>query len=96
MRLSQFEIDAIKITTKNIFGENSQVLLFGSRVDETKRGGDIDLYIISLLKDNFFQHKIKFLVELEKLIGEQKIDVIIAKDSSRPIEQVALRDGIKL
>jgi hypothetical protein len=29
-------------------------------------------------------------------IGEQKIDVIIAKDPSRPIEQAALRDGVEL
>ncbi len=43
-----------------------------------------------------YQQKIKFLVQLDSLIGEQKVDVIIAKDKNRLIEQVALRDGVAL
>jgi hypothetical protein len=42
------------------------------------------------------ERKIKFLIELKSKIGEQKIDVIIAKDSSRLIEQEALKKGIQL
>ncbi len=40
--------------------------------------------------------KIKFLVKLDEYLGEQKIDIIIAKDKNRVIEQKALKYGIEL
>jgi hypothetical protein len=45
MRLSQKYIDIITHTFKKYFLSNDRLLLFGSRVDDSKRGGDIDLYI---------------------------------------------------
>ena len=95
-RLSKFEADEIKRLTKKIFGKNSKVFLFGSRVDLKKRGGDIDLYIIPEKRDNLFDKKLKFLTELKLKIGEQKIDVIVNKDINRLIEQEALKNGIEL
>ena len=80
MRLKQTEIDAIKKVSKMVFGENSTTLLFGSRIDDIKRGGDIDLYIQynpTNPDENQYQLKIKFLVQLKKIIGDQKIDVLI-------------------
>ncbi|MFK5975255.1 MAG: nucleotidyltransferase domain-containing protein [Sulfurovum sp.] len=98
MRLSQKEIEATRVSFLKTFGRG-EIYLFGSRVDDTKRGGDIDLYIV-LEKDmpftTIFDKKIDFLVELKQKIGDQKIDVIISKDKNRPIEQEALRNGIKL
>jgi predicted nucleotidyltransferase len=77
--------------------EEGKIYLFGSRVDDSKRGGDIDLYLIPSQKfDNERDRKIKFLVKLDSYIGEQKIDVILAKDSSRLIEQEALKYGVRL
>lgn len=95
MRLTEFEINAIKQTAQEIFGPNAQVFLFGSRVDDAKRGGDIDLYIKTEL-GNDFTHKIKFLVLLEQKIGEQKIDVVFAVDKNRPIERQAIKTGLLL
>jgi len=95
MRLTEFEINAIKHCALKIFGENVQVFLFGSRVDNTKKGGDIDLYIKTEV-GNDFSHKIKFLVALEQQIGEQKIDVVFAEDKNRAIEQQALSTGVLL
>ncbi len=53
--------------------------MFGSRVDDNKRGGDIDLYIETNYTDLSFvaQKEISFLTDLTKVIGDQKIDVII-------------------
>lgn len=85
--------------THQYFDENAEVYLFGSRVDDCKKGGDIDLYIILKHKntaEQIFEKKIKFLVALERLIGDQKVDVVIAADKSRPIEKEAMRTGIKL
>lgn len=80
MRLKQVEIDAIKKTSKMVFGENATTLLFGSRTDDTKKGGDIDLYIRynpTSKTNNSYQLKIQFLVQLKKIIGDQKVDVLV-------------------
>ncbi len=45
MRLTPTQIDAIKNAAHAVLGEGAQVSLFGSRVDDARRGGDIDLYI---------------------------------------------------
>jgi len=68
--------------------------LFGSRVDDTKKGGDIDLYIVT--KNNSYENEMKFWCELQQRLGEQKIDIIVSQDSSREIEKVALKEGIEL
>ena len=96
MRLTPFEIQSIKQSVMKHFDEGSKVSLFGSRTDDNQKGGDIDLYIQTPTKDCLSERKIKFLIELKSKIGEQKIDVIIAKDSSRLIEQEALKKGIQL
>lgn len=95
MRLTEFEIKAIKEAAAEIFGENVQVLLFGSRVDDSKKGGDIDLFVKAEVNDKFAS-KIKFLLALERKMGEQKIDVVFAEDNNRAIEQQALSTGIWL
>ena len=96
MRLSDFEQKMIKKAFGESF-EEGEIYLFGSRVDDTKKGGDIDLYLIPSQKfENERDRKIEFLVKLDSYIGEQKIDVILAKDSSRLIEQEALKYGVRL
>ena len=81
-----------------IFSKGS-IYLFGSRVDNTKRGGDIDLYIQledTLPISTIYDKKIEFLGRLKSRIGEQKIDVVISKDINRAIEQEAIKNGIRL
>ncbi len=43
MRLTPYQIEALKSTAKEVFGVRSKLLLFGSRVDDSQRGRDIDL-----------------------------------------------------
>ena len=45
MRLTPSQHSAIRTTATEIFGEDVIIWLFGSRVDDDKRGGDIDLLI---------------------------------------------------
>ncbi|MCK4840880.1 MAG: nucleotidyltransferase domain-containing protein [Methylococcales bacterium] len=99
MRITASDQKAIVNITHKYFDKHSEVYLFGSRVDDSKKGGDIDLYIIPDNKSNaeqLYHKKIKFLVALNMAIGEQKIDVVIAHDDTRLIEQEAIRTGIKL
>jgi len=99
MRISIEDQQSIVDITQRYFDKGAKVYLFGSRVDDNKKGGDIDLYIIPEKKVNAKQQhdkKIKFLVALQIAIGEQKVDVIIAKDKNRLIEKEAIRTGIRL
>ncbi len=96
MRLEYFEIEKIKSSALKIFGKDVHVYLFGSRVDDSSKGGDIDLYVQAQTNDNNIESKINFLIDLKSAIGDQKIDVIMAKDLSRLIEQEALQTGVKL
>lgn len=61
-----------------------------------KKGGDIDLYFEAANIENIYESKIRFLVELDKRIGEQKVDVVISSDKNAPIKQSAMKYGIAL
>lgn len=97
MRLTDEEIQAIRQTFRQVFGEG-EVYLFGSRTDDSAKGGDIDidLYLKPVSADTSPQTKVRFLVALENRIGEQRIDVIMAKDPTRLNEREAMRTGIRL
>ncbi len=81
MRITEYEKESIKTVCTN-FDKNSIVYLFGSRIDDTKKGGDIDLLIYS---DKLTQrHAGKIKMEIWERIGEQKVDIIIVKDDTNP------------
>ena len=46
MRLSKKEIQVILRVAKEIYGEGVEIYLFGSRINDEKKGGDIDLYVV--------------------------------------------------
>ncbi len=96
MRLSAQYREVIKNASREVFGESSQIFLFGSRVDDTKLGGDIDLYIKTSDKTDLYNKRRKFMVKLMRSLGEQKIDVVFDEDANRPIEQEAMKWGIPL
>lgn len=95
MRLTTHEQEVIKKAFSEIFG-NGRLYLFGSRVDDTKNGGDIDLYIESVDGGNLSSKKIDFLVRIKQAIGEQKIDVVIGRGKNRLIDKTAKQEGILL
>ena len=94
MRLTKEEIQAIKTTFKEVFVDGD-IYLFGSRVDDSKKGGDIDLYISTPQKKDLVSKKIEFLVKLKQKIGEQKIDVVLDYNNNFLIDKKA-KEGIKL
>ncbi len=98
MRLANTEIEAIKQTFLNVFKQGN-IFLFGSRVNDSLKGGDIDLYVVpaeTLDKSEILAKKIDFLVKVKNLIGDQKIDLVISRNNNRLIEQEALHTGIQL
>ena len=93
MRLHDFEQAAILSTVKCL-DENADVYLFGSRVDDSKKGGDIDLLVMSDRLGNDDKRTIK--IKLYELLGEQKIDIVLAADDTDPFVKLALATGVKL
>jgi hypothetical protein len=97
MRLSKNQISAI-LKAKASFFPHSKIYLFGSRIDHSRSGGDIDLYLLSEKRVlDGVKKRIDFLVMLKSLIGDQKIDVILAEPSqNRLIDKTAKKEGILL
>ncbi len=77
IRLTEYELKAIKDTAKEIFGKNAKLWLFGSRVNPNAKGGDIDIYIEIPDMENWLDKKINYLVKLKEKIGDQKIDLVL-------------------
>lgn len=98
MRLTSYEIEMIKKSFFEVF-KSGKIYLFGSRIDDSKRGGDIDLFIelsLDLSAKEIMEKKSAFKLRLYNRIGEQKIDVIISTNKQRSIEKEALSQGILL
>lgn len=93
MRLSSFEIASIVDLVKKHFAEDATVYLFGSRVNDELKGGDIDLFIHAAAGKCCLDNKIRFLADLEKKIGERKVDVVFDVDKVR--NQTVFYDSIQ-
>ena len=83
MRLDPIEKEALNHALQNVKGE---VFLFGSRVDHSKKGGDIDLLIFS--KENPFVLSKKVSVDFN-MKCEEKIDVVVMNPDEMSTEQNA-------
>lgn len=98
MRLKPRDIDAIKTAARETFGEDTIVRLFGSRVDDSLRGGDIDLHLTVNDGQQDYRHAGSFKWKLFQLIDEQKVDLVfhVRGRDLRPIDHVAVEEGIVL
>lgn len=98
MRLKPEEVAAIKEAAAETFGDTAVVRLFGSRVDDNERGGDIDLHIeVDAVADEW-RDRGKFEDRLFRRIDPQKVDVVLTIRGGTPrgFERIAYRDGIVL
>jgi hypothetical protein len=99
VRLSAFQISAIRNAFKESFLSEDHLWLFGSRVDLTKRGGDIDLYVETTMNSASLvtKAKLKFLTKVQMSIGEQKIDLVVKFDETDLlIYRIAKEQGVPL
>ena len=95
MRISKEIADYFKEETPKL-GYNADVYLFGSRTDDKKRGGDIDILIIADKKfdDN---ETSKLYWGFQQKFGEQKLDIAcFAKDEESNFKNLILSEAIKL
>jgi len=99
MRLTESERSIIKRILTETFGNDSFVYLFGSRADDSKRGGDIDLLVESPGYKIDEIQRIHAITCIQKKIGLKKIDLIVTGDSStdlRIVVKEAIKTGIRI
>lgn len=99
MRLTLSQIQKIKTTVARVLNLPHRIWLFGSRVDDQKRGGDIDLFIET---DEIVLNRAETICRvygaLVLVLGDRKLDILIkdARTKSAPVFEVAKRTGILL
>jgi predicted nucleotidyltransferase len=92
MRLSTDEIEFIKNKIKEYI-ENAEIYIFGSILDDSIKGGDVDIYIITDKKLSFEDRSfLKF--ELENYLY-RPVDLVFHKDFNLAIEIEAIK-GVKI
>ncbi len=74
----------------------AKIFLFGSRTDDDKKGGDIDVLILSEKKLRFSDLS-RMRISFYKAFGEQKIDLVNFTFSEEyPFKSIALEQAIEL
>ncbi len=99
MRLSESSRKQIRDTVQEVFGADAAVSLFGSRVDDDSRGGDIDLLIEARQPIAERERKIlQLIARLQLRLGDQPIDVLVLDPTTERglVHEQALRTGVLL
>ena len=99
MRLAAEQIDHIISATREMLGPQARVWLFGSRVDDTRLGGDIDLLVEA---DQRVEQPVwtaaQLTARLQRRLGDRRIDVLVTDPTMQPepIHLVARSEGLLL
>lgn len=97
MRLSSEHLRIIKQAVAVSLGDGAQVRLFGSRLDDAAKGGDVDLHI-SLTRPiaSPVWAAAQLASRLERELGGRRVDVRLwgCNEPMLPIDQAALREGV--
>lgn len=99
MRLSPDQIAIIKRTAAELFGVTARVSLFGSRVDDSLKGGDIDLLVeLPSHQPEARRKALTLAARLQQQLGDQPVDVLVAAPDTpdQPILRAARQYGMPL
>lgn len=98
MRLTASEIEAIRRAVREVFGEAARVRVFGSRVRDDLKGGDLDLFVEVEPGDASIASEQRLRDRIAPALDDLRIDIILHERGRAvtPIERIALRDGVAL
>jgi predicted nucleotidyltransferase len=99
MRSSPEQIAQIRQSAAENFGLEARVWLFGSRVDDSKLGGDVDLLVESDAPiDNPTFLAAQLFARLQWKMHDRKVDILLLASNLRhlPIHGIALSEGVRL
>jgi len=96
MRLTPKLVWSIKNSIYASFGL-VDVYLFGSRTDEGKRGGDIDIAIdTEISKKEFRKNRVRFIMEMMKKNLDLKVDLVKYRNKNSLLTEEIKNSAIKL
>lgn len=99
MRLSAEQILRLKHLAIELGGADARLRLFGSRLDDTRSGGDVDL-LLELRSPAVDPAPLaaRMAARASRVLGGRKVDVVLAAPNLQrlPIHEVALREGVEL
>jgi predicted nucleotidyltransferase len=95
MRITEHEKTSIIEAVKKA-DPAAGVWLFGSRTDDARKGGDIDIAILSEKISGDVMQKIQVRRSICDRIGEQKIDIVASGDGTEAFFRLAVAEGIPL
>jgi predicted nucleotidyltransferase len=95
MRLNADESKAIREEARRL-DPAAEIYLYGSRADDSARGGDIDLLVISDKLN--FRDLLKLRTAILDRIGWQQLDLTVRRNdqTGEPLAALAVETGIKL
>ena len=99
MRITPEQHQSIRKIITEIAGDDAVVILFGSRIDDNKRGGDLDLLIeLSHEIDNPAWLIAQLSAKLSRLMAGRKVDVLLSASNliELPIHKHAKSTGVLL
>lgn len=99
MRLDAISIATIKREVAETIGTDARVRLFGSRLDDTRKGGDVDLLVeLDRPVENAIMTACRLEARLIRALDGRKVDVILAAPNlaERSIHRVAQAEGMLL
>ena len=98
MRLEPHEVEAIRAAVQEVFGPTAKIRLFGSRVRDDLKGGDIDLLVEVEPGQASIANEQRLRDRIAPAVEDLRTDVILHERGAAftPIERIALRDGVPL
>lgn len=94
MRVAPEEIELIKARIRGHLGEAASVWLFGSRVDDRRRGGDVDLYVEA--PPHPLMAEVRCKIDLEETL-DLPVDLVVRRPGdASPIANIARNEGVRL
>ena len=95
MRLTPDQAQAIRQRIHTHMGQHARIWLFGSRVDDSRRGGDVDLYVEPETAPDLTA-RLRCKSELADAL-DLNVDLIVQQpDQDLPIYRIAKRSGVRL
>jgi hypothetical protein len=98
MRLTEEEVGAIRAAAREAFGAGAVVRVFGSRADDARRGGDLDLHVETGPGGGTIEAEARFRDAIGPALDDLKVDIVFRERGGplRPIDEIAYREGIAL
>ena len=99
MRLTGDQVEAIRRLAIEVAGDQVRVRVFGSRLDDAARGGDVDIMLeLAESVDNPALLAAQMSARVSRVMNGRKVDVLLSAPNLMrlPIHEVAFKEGMLL